>query len=347
LRAIISQAQTVTVDTKPATIYLDVCHTGTLLTDYQTSATLTVSTVALTDYVDGGGEQHYVAPIASIAADGSITDLRGRGGLWWHENRPTAHTKAQVGLGNVDNNPTASQAEAEAGAASDRFMSPLRVKQAIAALHGNRTDNPHGVTKAQVGLGSVDNYPTATQAEAEAGTAANRFMTPQRVKQALDKLVPPPFPAGTRMLFQQSAAPTGWVKETTNYNNHALRVVTGNVGSGGDMDFTSAFSSWRTDSWVNDHSHGIYVNNHTLTLDQIPWHTHPLPRDRMADGSGDMASLSYTDNTDETWSNDPASGGAGGSQGHNHGAGSYGAGGHSHGMSINVKYVDIIIATKQ
>ena len=53
-------------------------------------------------------------------------------------------------------------------------------------VHIARTDNPHAVTKAQVGLGSVDNYPTASQAEAEAGTAANRFMTPQRTKQYVD-----------------------------------------------------------------------------------------------------------------------------------------------------------------
>jgi hypothetical protein len=53
--------------------------------------------------------------------------------------------------------------------------------------HTSRTDNPHAVTKAQVGLGSVDNYPTASQAEAEAGTATNRFMTPLRTKQYVDK----------------------------------------------------------------------------------------------------------------------------------------------------------------
>ena len=34
------------------------------------------------------------------------------------------------------------------------------------------------------------------------------------------------------MLFQQTTAPSGWTKDTTNYNNHALRVVTGTVGNG-------------------------------------------------------------------------------------------------------------------
>jgi hypothetical protein len=59
-------------------------------------------------------------------------------------------------------------------------------RKAEVDAHASRTDNPHAVTKAQVGLGSVDNYPTASQAEAEAGTAANRFMTPQRTKQYVD-----------------------------------------------------------------------------------------------------------------------------------------------------------------
>ena len=34
------------------------------------------------------------------------------------------------------------------------------------------------------------------------------------------------FPAGTLMLFQQTAAPTGWTKQTT-HDNKALRVVSG------------------------------------------------------------------------------------------------------------------------
>lgn len=54
--------------------------------------------------------------------------------------------------------------------------------------HSTNTANPHGVTKSQVGLGNVSNYSIATQAEAEAGTSSSNFMTPQRTKQAIDKL---------------------------------------------------------------------------------------------------------------------------------------------------------------
>jgi hypothetical protein len=54
---------------------------------------------------------------------------------------------------------------------------------------------------------------------------------------------PAAFNSGTRMLFAQTTAPTGWTKDTTNYNNHALRVVTGSASTGGTVDFTAAFAS--------------------------------------------------------------------------------------------------------
>jgi hypothetical protein len=107
-------------------------------------------------------------------------------------DNPHSTTKAQVGLGSVDNFATASQAEAEAGTSNVTFMTPLRTSQAISTLalgplntHAARVDNPHSTTKAQVGLGSVDNFATASQAEAEAGTSGIVFMTPLRVKQAI------------------------------------------------------------------------------------------------------------------------------------------------------------------
>ena len=47
--------------------------------------------------------------------------------------------------------------------------------------HINNTNNPHSTTKAQVGLGSVENYGIATAAEAQAGTSNAKYMTPARV----------------------------------------------------------------------------------------------------------------------------------------------------------------------
>lgn len=114
------------------------------------------------------------------------------------KNNPHATTKAQVGLGNVENFPTATQVQAEAGTDAASFMTPQRVAQYAASkilpvLNAHIADktNPHQVTKAQVGLGNVENFPTATQAQAEAGTDPASFMTPQRVAQyAASKILP-------------------------------------------------------------------------------------------------------------------------------------------------------------
>jgi len=71
-------------------------------------------------------------------------------------------------------------------------------------------------------------------------------------------------PAGTKMLFVQSAAPTGWTKLTAD-DNKALRIVSGTAGTGGSVAFTTAFSSQAINGTVGDT---------TLTVDQIPSHTH-------------------------------------------------------------------------
>lgn len=68
------------------------------------------------------------------------------------------------------------------------------------------------------------------------------------------------FPSGTRMLFQQTAAPTGWTKVTT-VNDVALRVVSGSVGSGGNAPFSAVFA-------------GRNVDGHTLTVAEMPLHGH-------------------------------------------------------------------------
>jgi hypothetical protein len=62
-------------------------------------------------------------------------------------------------------------------------------------------------------------------------------------------------PAATGMIFQQTAAPTGWTKGAT-HNNKALRLVSGAVSSGGSTAFTSVLTSI------------------TLATANLPAHTH-------------------------------------------------------------------------
>lgn len=52
--------------------------------------------------------------------------------------------------------------------------------------HTDDKNNPHSVTKSQVGLGSVPNYGAATDAEALLGTVTNKVMTPKNVKDTIE-----------------------------------------------------------------------------------------------------------------------------------------------------------------
>ena len=131
----------------------------------------------------------YTTPaiVAKYVTDKAVTPLSNHTA---DKNNPHEVTKTQVGLSQVQNYPVASLTEAQAGTATDRYMTPQRTAQAISALtapasHLADRNNPHAVTKAQVGLGNVDNYLTATSAEVLAGTATDRFVTPKGVKDAV------------------------------------------------------------------------------------------------------------------------------------------------------------------
>lgn len=50
------------------------------------------------------------------------------------------------------------------------------------------------------------------------------------------------FPTGQKLISASSAAPTGWTRDAT-HNNKALRLVSGDVGSGGSTAFTSVFAA--------------------------------------------------------------------------------------------------------
>jgi len=141
---------------------------------------------------------------------------------------------------------------------------------------------------------------------------------------------PVEFPAATVMLFVQTSAPTGWTKSTA-HDNKALRVITGTVGSGGTTGFTTVF----TNQTPTITTSGLSAGATTLTTAQIPSHTH-----------------TYTQN-----SGYPAAGLGGSAQdGAPIASSSTGGGGsHTHtvtgtatstAITLNVQYVDVIIATK-
>ena len=66
-------------------------------------------------------------------------------------------------------------------------------------------------------------------------------------------------PNGTRMLFYQSSAPTGW-NQITSVNDRVIRVVSGSGGSTG--------GSWSIS--------GLNVLGHTLSVSEMPSHDHGM-----------------------------------------------------------------------
>lgn len=171
------------------------------------------------------------------------------------------------------------------------------------------------------------------------------------------------FPSGTKMLFQQTSAPTGWTKDTT-HDNKALRIVSGTAGSGGSVNFTTAFGSQNvgatalTESQLPSHTHSF-----SATTDSGGAHTHTitdpshLHQSISSNGQGSPAATDfspgefgfkniYENTTSAVTGISINSGGA-----HTHTlSGTTNATGsgatHTHTLNLAVSYVDVIICTK-
>ena len=167
----------------------------------------------------------------------------------------------------------------------------------------------------------------------------------------LNTVTTPAFPSGTRMLFQQTAAPTGWTKDTAN-DDKALRVVSGTVGSGG----TNAFSTLDATA-VGTVSSSISGStaSHILTVSQMPAHNHSGVVQQREDynptsgsttqtplGFGDTRSGSRASASPLTIDN------TGGGGGHSHGVGTLAVTSAFTGTAnqLDIAYVDVIVAQK-
>ena len=167
------------------------------------------------------------------------------------------------------------------------------------------------------------------------------------------------FDTGTRLMFAQDTAPTGWTKDTTNYDNHAIRVVTGTAGTtGGSVDFSTAFTSQTPAGSISIDTSGLSAGATTLTESQIPGHRHYVTP---SSGSGytlsssnsvsrdnnncSITSYSFTGQVTEPSIGRTSSTGGGSSHSHSM---SGSATGSFTGTAINlaVKYLNVITATK-
>lgn len=118
------------------------------------------------------------------------------------------------------------------------------------------------------------------------------------------------FETGTKMVFFQAAAPTGWTQDTT-HNDKALRIVN---GSGGGNGGTRGLSS-------------ATVGSHVLTESEMPAHVHGFSASVLTNtgtGTNRAGSIAtgYIDATNSTG----------------------GDGAHDHDLAL--AYVDVIICTK-
>jgi hypothetical protein len=134
-----------------------------------------------------------------------------------------------------------------------------------------------------------------------------------------------PFPAGTVMLFQQTASPTGWTKITT-HNDKTLRVVSGSASSGGSTAFTSVFTSRSVNGTVG---------NTTLTTSQMPSHNHTIDTFTAFSGSSNLVKATGS----VTLSSTPATSSTGSGGSHNHSF-------TGTALDFDVQYVDVIFASK-
>lgn len=140
------------------------------------------------------------------------------------------------------------------------------------------------------------------------------------------------FPSGFSIFTMWNTCPTWWTKNTT-HNDKALRLVSWTPWSWGNSAFSTVFWKTATDS-------------HTLTIAQIPSHSHFISANSSSSNSNLTASNQVSligANYDYwwyiiTWTNTSAS------IGRSSAVGGWGA--HSHNMDLRVQYVDVIICTK-
>ena len=154
-----------------------------------------------------------------------------------------------------------------------------------------------------------------------------------------------PFPSGTKMVFAQAAAPTGWTQDITN-NDKALRVVSGSGGgTGGTHAFSSPPSTAHTHSTPShSHTHTLSAGAHTLSTSEMPSHNHGFG------GESSGGSLPYVASNSRVAQRYTSSTGGGSSHSHSLSgsitSGGTGATSSAGPTAFAPQYVDVIVCSK-
>ena len=192
---------------------------------------------------------------------------------------------------------------------------------------------------------------------------SNKLSTTAYVRTAISEAQA--FPSGTKMIFQQTSAPTGWTKVTSSVDNKALRVVSGTAGSGGSNAFTNTLASRGINANSGNATQGGNVsvsvanttqggnvsvanttaggnvsissvstsgtvNSHTLSTNEMPSHSHNIPTQGLSDQRGNAGSgASPNSRLRQVYNN--TTGSQGGNGGHSHG---FSGSSHNHNGSL-------------
>lgn len=155
-------------------------------------------------------------------------------------------------------------------------------------------------------------------------------------------------PSGTKMLFGQAAAPTGWTGINT-YNDYALRLVNTSGGTGGNVGGSTAFTSVLTSRTIAEANLPSHTHTFSATTSSNGAHTHAsmaAPKTSNVQGGGNrtvingMSETSYDGSPTDQWTT--SSDGA-----HTHTiSGTSGATGSGTAMDFAVAYQNVIMASK-
>lgn len=152
------------------------------------------------------------------------------------------------------------------------------------------------------------------------------------------------FPSGTRMPFNQSAAPTGWTKDATAaLNDSVMRIVTGTAASGGSVGLGGAAYTPTISTTIGTLTSAAYA----LQIADMPIHSHIMMVDGIACwqmGTGGVG-RHITNTTQAQQATQELTGQAGGTNAHSH-ALSGSPASTSSTITLGLKYNDFIIATK-
>lgn len=181
------------------------------------------------------GFEEVVASVQSIADAIQTSDEGTNLAHIQSTDNPHQVTKLQVGLGQVSNYPITSDVDAANAVRSDLYMTPKGTRLAIDAVigstltaHTDNLNNPHAVTKFQIGLGKLNNFDTAEESTARAMTATDLYITPKGVSFALDQY----YQDNLTVLFE-GGNPTNVTKEDVGLGN-VSNFPKANVGQAGD-----------------------------------------------------------------------------------------------------------------